>query len=149
MDVEERLERLENLLTLVVDKLRRIEAILGEGAPEAELLHVSLSLVSALSMPASTALEAARRSIATLRSLGRIDPISRTVIEALSGCEALTISEVTRRVRALRGTASRRIIRERLLLLEERGAVTRKEGSGHPRFVLRRCLYEEEAGQEG
>jgi len=141
LDLEERLERLERMLDLVIDRLRRIESLLGENSSEARLMNAAIDLVTALSMPASMALEAARRSISTLRSLGGADPISRAIIEALSECRPLTISETARRVRMIRGTSSRRIVRERLLGLEERGAVIKLKTSGHRyKYVLRECV---------
>jgi hypothetical protein len=148
LDVEERLERLERLLVSVVERLRRIESMLEEAGINEEALGASVGLVASLSLPASAALEAARRSISTLRRLEGIDPISRALVEVLSECRPLTISEATRRVRLLRGTASRRIVRERLQMLERRGAVVNLGDSTRPRYVLRKCVEEHRSGGE-
>lgn len=51
------------------------------------------------------------------------DPISREIIKVLFERGGRNISQITEAVRARRGTASRRIVRERLQALEENGVV--------------------------
>ncbi len=138
MDLEERLRRLERMLVDVLARLESIEERLGElgGGETAEM---AFRLVTAFSLPAAVALEAARRVVSTARSLGGVDPLSRAVLEALSDCEPLTVSEVTRRVRRIKGSASRRTVRERLALLERRGAVVNVGSGSRPRYLLRSC----------
>lgn len=138
MDLEERLRRLERMLMDVLARLEAIEERLGElgGGDAAEM---ALRLVMAFSLPATAALEAARRVVSTVRALGGVDPLSRAVLEALSDCEPLTVSEVARRVRKIKGSASRRTVRERLAVLERRGAVVNLGSESRPRYVLRSC----------
>jgi len=141
-DVEERLSRLEEILTRVLDRLESIDHYLTALGISDDVLSSAFKLVTTFSLPATAALEAARRTVEAVRSLGRADSISKSVIEVLSSCEELSISEITRRVRVLRGRASRRIIRERLARLEKKGVVVNIGGS-RPRYVLTACLKKE------
>jgi DNA-binding transcriptional ArsR family regulator len=58
---------------------------------------------------------------------GLKDPMARDIVRVLFDGKERNISQITREVKAVRGTASRRIVREKLAALEERGAVVRRE----------------------
>jgi len=117
-EVLRRLEALENSLTLLEQ--------LGFLPELMRLLFGGARLYS-------SQLKALRRVLAAeklLRQLGPGDEISRCIIEALAEEGPMNISELTRAVRARRGTASRRIIRKRLEALLEKGLVIEVEGFG-------------------
>ncbi len=134
---EDRLERLEKLVETILYKLEQIESMLrSTGDPE---LMIAAELVSAFSLPATKSLEAASIVMDIMKKIRLPDPISRAIVEVMSTCEPLTISEITRRVRELRGKASRRIIRERLKRLEEKQIVV-QTGEKRRHYILRKCL---------
>ncbi len=140
--LDDRLKRLEELVELLLERLERVEMMLRELDLRGEVASTAIRLTLLLSLPASKALEAARRALTVLSKLREEDPITRAVIEVLSGCEELSLTEITRRVRSIRGTASRRIIRNRILLLCEKGVVMRV-GAGKSKYVLSACVKRE------
>ena len=140
MDIYERIKRLEKMLEELMNRLNNIEEKLRTLGIEQPTLSIASQLVIAFSMPAIQALEASRRAIAAISKLSVIDPINEAIIEVLSSCEALSISEITRRVRVLRGSASRRIIRERLKRLEILDIVVNVGSSDRPKYILNECI---------
>ena len=138
--IEERLERLEKLLEELMNRLENIEESLHILGISSDLVIIASRLITAFSLPATLALEASRRVIEVAKTI-RGDEISQAIIEVLAECKPLTISEITRRVRVLRGTASRRIIRSRIQTLADRGIVV-FIGEGKPRVTLKVCLEE-------
>jgi DNA-binding transcriptional ArsR family regulator len=54
------------------------------------------------------------------------DPISRDIVKVLFERDGQNISQITDKLKEMRGTSSRRIVRERLKGLEEKGVVKAK-----------------------
>jgi DNA-binding Lrp family transcriptional regulator len=56
------------------------------------------------------------------------DDMSRCIVQALAVKGPLNISAITRQVASMRGKASRRIVRERVKKLLERGVLSKTDG---------------------
>jgi len=120
------LKRVEELLEEILKKLERLEGLLllQNDPTTATALELALSFY----LPVHKAVKTAREVVELLKDLASQDPISRAIVEVLAASDTeLSISELTRRVRKLRGTASRRVIAERLRRLEGRGVVELKK----------------------
>lgn len=136
--LEERLERLEKLLREALQRLERLEEALAAASPDTVMLASRLAI--ALALPAVEAIEAARRVVALARGVD--DPIARDILEILSGCEPLTVSEIARRLRRLRGSASRTTVRQKLRLLEDKGLIANLGTKARPLYTLQACIEE-------
>ncbi len=126
---EKRLARIERLLEVVLRKLQVLEEYLTmSGADPEASLAVELAMV--FSLPAHKAVRMASKVMELARMAGISDPISIAILEVLAvSNKPLTVSEVTRRVRRVRGMASRRIVTERIRKLSDKGLVkVRKAG---------------------
>ena len=64
------------------------------------------------------------------------DPISKEIVSVLLSKNELNVSQITELVRSKRGTASRRIIRERLQELIKKDIVLKKETSSRAVYSL-------------
>ncbi len=130
MSATEELQRVEKLLERVLQKLESLEELLSKLVKD-PTYSIALELTSTLSLPAYEAIRVAERIVSTLRGGRSVDPIERAIVEVLvAQGDGISISELTRRVRVLRGTASRRIISARLRSMESRGVVElRKVGN--------------------
>mgnify|MGYP000197389609 CR=1 FL=1 len=138
--IEDRLERIEKLLENIVKRLNKVEEYLKLLGLNDEVVSSAFKLTIAFSTPISRAIEAARRVIESIKYLGIFDAIDRSIIESLADCKARSISEITKNVRVLRGTASRRVIRNRLNKLSEKNVVIRVSNGRRPKYTLKACL---------
>ncbi len=138
MGLEERLARLERLLSEVLRRLERLEEALGSAGEEARL---AILLAEAFAKPIQEAADAARRAARALSRLPGADEVTVAIVEALAAQGPLSLRGLEREVRRLRGSASRAAIRSRLDLLLDAGLIcVEKKGR---RLVIRL------AGEEG
>jgi len=134
-NVEERLRSIESKLEEVLRALSRIEEVLSGNIGDFSVLS---GLMGALGLPPLKAAEAAlrlRRALMAFRS--NLDPTARAVVEALASGEWMSISEITRVIKALRGRASRTTVRRKVELLEKAGLVEVKRERGRTLVRLR------------
>lgn len=91
-----------------------------------------------LALPAQQVIRSAR-SITRILSRFRIsDPLTKTILEILAVESGISISDITRKVREIRGKASRRVIASRIRYLESLGIVkTKRKGSAVKVYLVR------------
>ena len=125
------LEDLSKKLDQILNRLNLLEELILEK-PEYEGLTAALKLTRVgIGMYGEPLKVAARLKNAQKYLQQRLiaqDDISRCIIQALAVKAAMNISAITRQVSAMRGKASRRIIRERVQKLHRQGVLLRTEG---------------------
>ncbi len=124
MSIDERLRRLEEVVAELVERLERLERVASASSPEAGL---AVEMALAFTAPVHKIVEAARLVSKALFAGGddvRGDVVSRAIVEALAVKGPMSLRELEREVRRLRGRASRSTIKERLGRLERLGIVS-------------------------
>jgi DNA-binding transcriptional ArsR family regulator len=109
-----RMEELQKRL----ETIERVIPLASELAHFSERLNIPLNLYSS-QLKQLVALNAIKDIAPAIDK----DDLSKAIIQALLEKPGLNISQISRKVRALRGKASRRIIAERLRKLERLGIV--------------------------
>lgn len=123
-------EDLKDQIKALSDKIESLEASLAKvAAPYSELLEY-MERFQSVSRGYFRLMEMYEKYGAISPELvipGLKDPMSRDIVRVLFDAKERNISQITREVKAVRGTASRRIVREKLSALEEMGAVVKRE----------------------
>ncbi len=130
---EARVRDLDDKLDHIIKRLDTIETVMANSQQNPELSSLLSDLKGGVSLY-SEPLKAIKRLYDARKLLkGREverDELSRLIIQALALRGELNISQLERELRSARGTASRRIIRDRLVNLEKDGVVKLVEGWG-------------------
>jgi hypothetical protein len=113
---EERLKALAKRIEELEAKLRGESMVLDEVMKELRLLR-DISLASAFVMNAASKIRGYK-----------YDDISRHIVDALLRAGPMNISQLTKFLRDVRGTASRRIVSEKVRLLSSLGLVEEVAG---------------------
>ncbi len=130
---EARVRDLDDKLDRIIKRLDTIETVMANSQQNPELSSLLSDLKGGISLyseplKAIKRLYDARKFLKT-REVER-DELSRLIIQALALRGELNISQLERELRSARGTASRRIIRNRLATLEKDGVVKLVQGWG-------------------
>jgi len=128
---ENSIEELSKKLDQILNRLSLLEELITEK-PEYEGLTAALRLTRVgVGMYGEPLKIAARlkdaQAFLQQRAIAQ-DEISRCVIQALAVKGALNISAITRQVSAMRGKASRRIVRQRVQKLHQQGILVKIDG---------------------
>jgi hypothetical protein len=124
-------EELSKKLDQIIRRLDLLEKLIAEK-PEYEGVAAALGLtrlgIGMYGEPLKIAARLKNAEAYLRQKTISQDDILRAIIQALAVKGPLNISAITRQVAAIRGKASRRIIRERVKKLQQLGVLLRKEG---------------------
>jgi hypothetical protein len=130
-DSQTNVEELGKKLDQILRRLDLLEELIVEK-PEFEGLTAALRLtrvgIGMYGEPLKIAARLKNAEVYLKRNLIAQDEISRCIIQALAVKGALNISAITRQVTSIRGKASRRIVRERVIKLQDQGILVKNEG---------------------
>jgi KaiC/GvpD/RAD55 family RecA-like ATPase len=130
---KERIDDLSEKLDVIANRLTTIEAILASGRESSDLAGILRGLRAGVALY-NQPVQALKRlydaqSILEQESLEK-DEISRLIVEALAVHGSMNISQLAREIHTARGSSSRRIVRERVGRLVEKGTIRPSEGPG-------------------
>jgi DNA-binding transcriptional ArsR family regulator len=132
-------EDLEKQIRALSEKMESVEETMGKvAAPYSQLLEY-VERFQKISSSYFKMLGLYQRYGAISPDLlipGVKDPISRDIVKVLFERDGQNISQITEKLKDMRGTSSRRIVRERLALLAEKGVVKAKGSSRSKTYWL-------------
>ena len=130
-DSPNNIEELSRKLDQILNRLSVLEELITEK-PEFEGLTAALKLtrvgIGMYGEPLKIAARLKNAQEILQQKIIAQDEISRCVIQALAVKGALNISAITRQVCAMRGKASRRIVRQRIQKLHEQSILIKVDG---------------------
>ena len=130
-DSSSSIEELSKKLDQILNRLSMLEELITEK-PELEGLSAALKItrvgIGLYGEPLKIAARLKNAQEFLKQKTIAQDDISRCIIQALAVKGALNISAITRQVCAMRGKASRRIIRQRVQKLLQQGIILKTEG---------------------
>jgi hypothetical protein len=130
-DSENNIEDLSKKLDRILNRLSLLEELIMER-PELEGLNAALRLtrvgIGMYGEPLKLAARLKEAQLVLQQKTIAQDEISRCIIQALAVKGPLNISAITRQVSAMRGKASRRIVRGRVQKLLNQGVLVKAEG---------------------
>ncbi len=121
-EVQSRLEDISNRLQRVETLMERIGPGIEEVSESAAVIREGFEFYDGM-VKLMTKFTKAERLESKFGDLKK-DQISWLIVKTLDGSQPLNISQITAAIRGERGTASRRIVRERVNSLLQRGILT-------------------------
>ncbi len=138
--LENRMTELEDKINYVILQINNLQHKVSDSNPELKqmmgllkILTTSLQVTKAPFAVLSQALSLKERLVERFPHL-KYDDISKSILAALERKERLNISQLTEQVRKERGSASRRIVRERVDKMIEEGIIQEID-SGYGRQI--------------
>jgi len=131
LSLDDELSRIKKNLDIIAERLDKLETMIEERDRDRSVLAIARggrlgANLYSQSIDVYNRLSRARRAMGDPRI--EKDPISQSIIDALGYMGPSNLSEITRHVREVRGTASRTTIRIRMQKLIEYGMVLHENG---------------------
>ena len=135
---EKRRENTEERLRLLTRRLEELELRLEKESLLVDELRKEIRLLRNISSISASILKTA--SYITRYKYG---DMSRHIVEALTKAGPMNISELTEFLRNIRGTASRRIVADRIRLLREHGIIEEVPRKSEKRYTIKEMQKED------
>ncbi|MGB9816786.1 MAG: hypothetical protein ACPLQS_04185 [Desulfurococcaceae archaeon] len=136
------LEELVFKLDLLLRKLSELEKVISKAIGTNSDINPAASLIMSTTT-FQIAYESTLRVLKLLTKFKGLDPISKTIIQVLSSCQKLSIMSIYREVKRIRGKGSRRIISQKLRILEAMNIVINTGSEKRPKYMLKECVEKE------